>query len=208
MKNIILQHWAGNRPDWSYVAERTVKTYAESIGADYNLFLGFPVGKRQGPNAQKVYMLDECWDEYDQVLMLDMDTIASSERSNVFNRPEIGVLHDRAMIGPHRSRTPNGGINLYKQGAPVFFGNFLKLNVLRVYNYLLTSTNLLPLKIYVVFPLMLGQHCPSWSEYLEVSRCIFPLFISLKSTYLTPRSPTAVSVTGSNFPSVFLKTAK
>lgn len=127
MKNIILQHWAGERASWSLTAEKTVRNYANQINCDYELFLGYPLGKELGTNSQKLHMLDEKYDQYEQVLMLDMDTIATKQYADVFDRPEIGVLHERAMIGPHRSRTPNAGIELYTQGSPVFFGNFIKL---------------------------------------------------------------------------------
>jgi hypothetical protein len=69
-------------------------------------------------------MLDERYDGYDQVLMLDMDMVATEVYEDAFARPEIGVLHDRAMQGT--SKTPAGGPGLYKKGAHVFFGNFVK----------------------------------------------------------------------------------
>lgn len=124
--NIILQHWDGAMPEWAILAEKTVRLYAAAIGADYELVKGMPMGKVHGPNSQKLVYLDPKYDQYDQVLMLDMDTIATNIHANVFDRPEIGVLHDRAMKGT--SRTPGAGPSLYKRGSHVFFGNFIKLN--------------------------------------------------------------------------------
>lgn len=123
--NIILQHWNGNMPEWAILAEKTVRLYAKKIGVDYELVKGMPIGAEHGPNSQKLIYLDPKYDQYDQVLMLDMDTIATTIHSNVFDRPEIGVLHDRAMKGT--SRTPSAAPLLYKKGAHVFFGNFIKL---------------------------------------------------------------------------------
>ena len=129
-RNIILQHWVGSQPSWATVAEKTMRKYAAEIGADYELVGGWPVGHEQGPNSQKLHYLNEKYDKYDQVLMLDMDTIATKKYDNVFDRPEIGVLHDRAMQGPHTarvSRTYHCAPNLYKLGSHIFFGNFIKL---------------------------------------------------------------------------------
>ena len=124
--NIILQHWDGAMPEWAQLATKTMKRYAEKIGADYELVTGYPLGKEIGPNSQKMVYLLEKYDKYDQTLMLDMDTIATNVCANVFDRPEIGVLHDRAMKGS--SRTPGAAPELYKLGEYVFFGNFIKLN--------------------------------------------------------------------------------
>jgi len=123
--NIILQHWDGPLPEWAILAEKTMRLYAEKIGAHYELVTGMPLGKEHGPNSQKLIHLDPKYDSYDQVLMMDMDMIATNIYANVFDRPEIGVLHDRAMKGT--SRTPAAAPTLYKKGAPVFFGNFIKL---------------------------------------------------------------------------------
>lgn len=127
MNHIILQHWAGNLPSWAKIASSTVKRYADHFNVDYELVEGYPLGQSLGTNPQKMYMLDQKYDKYDFVLMLDMDTIATKEFGNVFERPEIGVLHERAMIGPDRSRTPNCAPTLYTQGEPIFFGNHIKL---------------------------------------------------------------------------------
>lgn len=123
--NIILQHWDGDLPEWARLAEKTMRIYAEKIGADYELVKGMPLGKVHGPNSQKLIHLDPKYDKYDEVLMLDMDIIATDRYVNVFDFKGIGVLHDRAMKGT--SRTPAAAPGLYKKGDPVYFGNFIKL---------------------------------------------------------------------------------
>lgn len=125
MKNIILQHFDGELPDWAIIARDTVKNYADKIGVEYELVTGNPMGKVHGAHTQKLVYIQEKYDEYDQVLMLDMDICATKIYNNVFDVPRIGVLHDRAMQGT--SKTPGAAPKLYKKGAPCFFGNFIKL---------------------------------------------------------------------------------
>jgi len=135
--NLILQHFEGSEP-WVEYAERTMRTYARKTGAEYKRVSGFPVGKELGFTAQKMCMLNEEYDEYDQVAMIDLDIIATPQYQSFWNRPEIGVLHDRAIAGanaknaitgaPHPSGTPDAAPALYKQGSWIFFGNWIKLN--------------------------------------------------------------------------------
>lgn len=137
MKNLILQHFAGPMPDWAYLTEKTMRRYATITNADYKLVRDFPMGKALGFTPQKLCLLNEEYDEYDQVCMIDMDTIATPRCESFWSRPEIGVLHDRAMGGPnaknavtgkpHPSRTHSAAPALYKQGSWVFFGNWIKL---------------------------------------------------------------------------------
>lgn len=125
--NIILQHFDGILPDWAEIATKTVSKYAFEIGVNYELVTGMPLGKEHGPYAQKMIMFDEKYDKYDQVLMIDMDVAATNVFDDVFDVPQIGVLHSRAMISA--SKASNGWENnpLYKQGEYLFFGSFIKL---------------------------------------------------------------------------------
>lgn len=136
--NLILQHFAGPMPDWAYLAEKTMRRYAKRTGADYKLVRGFPMGEKLSFTPQKLCMLLEEYDEYDQVCMIDMDTIATDVYESFWDIPQIGVLHDRAMGGenaknaitgkPHPSRTHTAAPELYEQGEWCFFGNWIKLN--------------------------------------------------------------------------------
>ena len=124
--NIILQHWNGPLPEWAQIAKKSVEKYAQVIGCDYELVTGYPLGEKLGPNPQKLVYITEKYDYYDKVLMLDMDVMATNVYANAFNRPEIGVLHERAMQG--RSRTPASAPELFTLGMPIFFGNYIMTN--------------------------------------------------------------------------------
>jgi hypothetical protein len=127
MDNIILQHFDGKLPDWAKVAKKTVERYALEIGVDYEHVVGTPCGKEQGPYTQKMHMLNEKYDDYDQVLMLDMDVAATKTYENIFDIPQIGVLHDRAMKSASNVKNRWENNKLYKQGHHVFFGSVIKL---------------------------------------------------------------------------------
>ena len=127
--NIILQHWNGDLPIWAQLAKQSLERYCENISCDYELVTGYPLGEEHGPYAQKLIYLDEKYDRYEQTLMLDMDTVATNVYQNVFDVDKIGVLHSRAMGGT--SATVKGGETLFKQNEYVFFGNFIKLNLMQ-----------------------------------------------------------------------------
>lgn len=128
MRNIILQHWNGDMPEWAKLAEKTVRDYCERIGCEYELLRGHPMGEDWGPNPQKLAYLLEKYDEYDQTLMIDMDMIASKSSRNVFDIEQVGVIHERAMKDDGSSLTPDAARPLFKKGEYIFFGNFIKLH--------------------------------------------------------------------------------
>ena len=70
-------------------------------------------------------MIDSVYDEYDNVLMLDMDMMATSHIDNIFDYEGIGRLHLKSMSGLNNSRSRLWP-SLYKEGAPAFFGNCVK----------------------------------------------------------------------------------
>lgn len=123
MNNIILQHWNGPLPEWARLAKKSIELYADKIGCKYQLIEGYPLGQELGPNPQKLVYINDEYDQYEKVLMLDMDVIATNVYRNVFDQTEIGVLHDRAMKG--ESRTPKAAPELFEIGVPIFFGNYI-----------------------------------------------------------------------------------
>jgi len=73
MKNIILQHWTGEMDELGLASQKNISRYAKSVGADYRLLRGDVLDASFIPPMQKLFMLDESFDEYDVVVMLDMD---------------------------------------------------------------------------------------------------------------------------------------
>ena len=79
---------------------RNMRQYAEMVGAEYELVTGKPFRKHLTGACQKVYMLDEKYDEYDQVLMVDIDMFAPKGMTeNVFDLQGVGLYADtQAML--------------------------------------------------------------------------------------------------------------
>ena len=97
--NIVLQHFDGELRELDKLSVENIKRYAEFVGAEYKLILGRPFRSHLTSPCQKVFMLDASFDEYDDVLMLDIDMFTPKNMNeNVFELPGIG-LH-----GPMQTR--------------------------------------------------------------------------------------------------------
>ncbi len=97
--NIILQHFAGELRDLDKLSIENIQKYAERIGVKYELVLGFPFRENLTPPCQKVVLVDEKYDSYDKVLMLDIDMFATKDlQTNVFeDEPGIGLFVQTQM---------------------------------------------------------------------------------------------------------------
>ena len=90
MKNIILQHWTGELSELELLSSANIKKYAQKVGADYRMLRGQVFRKELTPPCQKLYMLDEEFDNYDVVVMLDPDMFTrKGMEDNIFD--EVGV---------------------------------------------------------------------------------------------------------------------
>lgn len=134
MKNIILQHWNGPFQNWAQVCRFSIERYASRVDADYELLTGFPMGQwfnntqsKPWLVIQKIFMLNEKYDDYDNVLMLDMDMLFTDKFDNIFNYPGVGRLHKKGMSEVNASKNGRKWPKLYTQGEPMFFGNCIKL---------------------------------------------------------------------------------
>lgn len=76
MKNLILQHYTGTPGELEKLSIENIKQYAEFCGADYKFLEGDLFNPDFTPPCQKMYMLSEDFDEYDMVVMLDIDMFA------------------------------------------------------------------------------------------------------------------------------------
>ena len=94
MKNIILQHFDGELRELDKLSMANIQEYAKMVGAEYRLITGKPFNKALTAPCQKVYMLDCEYDEYDDVLMLDIDMFAPKNMTiNVFKEPGVGLYN-------------------------------------------------------------------------------------------------------------------
>lgn len=88
MKNIILQHWTGPINELGKLSSLNISNYAKNLNADYKLLRGDvfrPNLKNPWPPIQKIHMLDKEFDDYDIVVMLDMDIfIRKNMNQNIF----------------------------------------------------------------------------------------------------------------------------
>lgn len=93
--NIILQHFDGDLRPLDEKSVENIMEYADMVGAEYRLVRGKPFRKHLTSPCQKVYMLDEEFDKYDQVLMLDIDMFAPKGMTeNIFDLEGVGLYAD------------------------------------------------------------------------------------------------------------------
>lgn len=93
--NIILQHFDGDLRPLDEKSVENIMAYADMVGAEYRLVRGKPFRKHLTSPCQKVYMLDKEFDEYDQVLMLDIDMFAPKGMTeNIFDLEGVGLYAD------------------------------------------------------------------------------------------------------------------
>ena len=91
MSNIILQHWSGHIDSLTQMSIDNIKEYSEFCGADYRLMTGDCFHPRLSSPCQKVVMLSEQFDEYDNVVMMDADMFTRTNlNKNIFNESGMG----------------------------------------------------------------------------------------------------------------------
>ena len=122
-KNIILQHFDGDLRELDKLSIDNIKGYAKTIGADYELFKGKPFREHLTSPCQKVYCIDKHWDNYETVLMLDIDVfIRKNLETNIFEVPGNGIhgptqakLKEKLIkLGKIKSNNPYWAGSIYK----------------------------------------------------------------------------------------------
>jgi len=100
--NIILQHWTGDINELTALSSESISQYAEKIGADYKLLRGNVFHPTLSPPCQKLHMLNEAFDGYDMVVMLDADMFTRKGMTeNVFTDVEGIGRHTRVQDELH-----------------------------------------------------------------------------------------------------------
>lgn len=124
-KNIILQHFDGKLRELDKLSVENISQYAKSIGADYQLVDGKPFRKHLTAPCQKAVVIDERWDDYDNVLMLDPDMfVTRTHFIDVFTVPGIG------SHGPTQMRLKHKLISMGRidKDSNYWAGSFYKMN--------------------------------------------------------------------------------
>ena len=94
-KNIILQHFDGELRPLDKLSIENIQNYAKFVGADYELVRGKPFNPRLTSPCQKVIILHEKFDEWDNALMLDIDMfVPKNMEENIFEQKGVGLYAD------------------------------------------------------------------------------------------------------------------
>jgi len=128
MSNIILQHFDGDLRPLDELSVENMTAYAAMIGADYRLIRGKPFNARLTGACQKVYMIDEEFDEYDNVCMVDIDMFAPrGMKEDVFKVKGVG-LHAETQDMLHRKIINEYGISMTDINKPYWGGAIYKMD--------------------------------------------------------------------------------
>lgn len=92
MKNIILQHYTGFTSELEDLSIKNIKKYADKLDSEYKFIEGDVFDSNLTPPCQKLIMLDEQFDDYDTVVMFDIDMFTrKGMEENIFEVPGIGM---------------------------------------------------------------------------------------------------------------------
>lgn len=132
MKNIILQHWAGPMNELVEKSTESIKGYAERIGADYEFIRGVVFMKKIAHKldypCQKLIYLDEKYDKYDTVVMVDADMfVAKSCNQNIFT-DDVGIGRHTGVQTSLRQRLVEIYPDLGSLDAPYWGGSVFRLS--------------------------------------------------------------------------------
>jgi len=89
-----MQHFDGELRQLDKLSMANIQEYAELVGAEYQLIRGKPFRKHLTSPCQKVHMINQEFDEYDQVLMLDIDMFTPKDmKTNIFDQKGVGLYN-------------------------------------------------------------------------------------------------------------------
>ncbi len=108
MKKIILQHWTGPLGELEERSKANIEEYAKFCGADYQLLSGNVFRKHLSAPCQKMIMIDPQIDEYDMVVMMDIDMFTRKGMTK-------NIFTDDTGIGRHFGIQPSLRQKLYQR---------------------------------------------------------------------------------------------
>jgi lipopolysaccharide biosynthesis glycosyltransferase len=114
MRNLIYQYWYGVQPFYAMASSVNIKAYADLVGADYRCDINKPF--IVGSNVEFMNCLrpiqDPAFDEYDNVLFLDMDIFATENaQDNIFDVSVDGVGMVQEVLQPDLRQKSSSRIN-------------------------------------------------------------------------------------------------
>lgn len=127
MKNIILQHWSGELRELEKLSLENIQRYAAFCGADHQLISGDAFMPGLSSPCQKIHALDEKWDDYDIVVILDIDMFTRKGMTkNIFTEASGYGRHYKVqpnLVKNLKSRFPDLGDPAY----PYWGGSIYRL---------------------------------------------------------------------------------
>jgi len=125
VKKLILQHWSGDMIELTTLSAANISKYAEKIGADYRLLRGDVFREGLSAPMQKLHMLDEEFDDYDMVVMLDADMFTrKGMNEDVFEDVEgIGrhtAVQDRLILSLRQQKPAMANVNFPYWGGSIY----------------------------------------------------------------------------------------
>lgn len=148
MKTLILQHWWGDLRELEELSMDNIQQYAKFCGADYQLLRGAVFNPNLKSECQKVYMLSEEFDDYDVVVMMDMDMFTRKGMTKNIFTDEKGIGRHYKVQPRLRESIANRLPQLCNPNYPYWGGSIYRLerdirqrlrrhidhNILRVFN--------------------------------------------------------------------------
>ena len=123
--NLILQHYNGTPDELAKLSIRNIAAYAQNIGSDWDFITGKPFRNYLSDQSQKLYFLDERFDDYDTVVMLDCDMFARTDKS-IFDVKGMGRHTKIQNELRNKIATRNG--RLANHAAPYWGGAVYKFD--------------------------------------------------------------------------------
>ena len=92
MKRLVLQHYTGALGELERLSVDNIRKFAATWNADYRFLEGNVFSDKLSPPMQKLVMLDERFDDYDVVVMMDADMFSRKGLDeDLFQQEGIGV---------------------------------------------------------------------------------------------------------------------
>lgn len=100
MDNLIYQYYVSpqKKPDWVDIGVNSAKEYANTIGVEHQFYEKKWVNSSIPVFESLRVIFDESFDEYDNILFLDVDMIINTSE-NIFDIPvaDVGMVHEHGV---------------------------------------------------------------------------------------------------------------